>query len=72
MIVDVIKDSAWLQIHNVLHGFASIDVDLEETKTIIKDASKRAEKGTFDPLKSSKGLIDCIVFYNKHKAVLDD
>ncbi|WP_136465206.1 hypothetical protein [Flagellimonas onchidii] len=69
---ELVKESAWLQMHNLIHGYCSIDKTIDDTKRIVKDAWKRFHNGSFDPLNSTKGLCDCIEFYNRYKTLLDD
>lgn len=72
MMVELIKDSAWIQMHNLLFGYSSVEISIDDTKTAVKDAWERQQKGLFDPKSATKGLCDCIVFYNKYKSILDD
>lgn len=72
MFVDLIKENAWRNMHNVLHGGRAIFRTLKSTKEIVKDAHERKLNGKFSAKESTKGLIDCIEYYGRYKDILDD
>jgi len=72
MVIEAIKDTMWMNLHNLIHGNMAIHFCIDETKREVKQANERVEAKTFNASGTTKGFIDALVFYRKHKHIMDD